>query len=83
MKRSSPLIDKNSPSGYDLFPIDDDGNCLFNAVAHQWTHINGNPPYTHEDLRWLAMQHIRSNQGAYRSFVTEKLDQYLSLMTIT
>lgn len=83
MKRGSQLIDKNSPSGYDLFPIDNDGNCLFNAVAHQWTHINGNPPYTHEDLRWLAMQHIRSNQGAYRSFVTENLDQYLSLMTIT
>lgn len=55
--------------------IDPDGNCLFNAIAHQLALRHGRE-LSQTDLRNMAAEHIQSHNEKYAAFLEEPTEEY-------
>eukprot|EP00741_Cyanophora_paradoxa_P025208 tig00000350_g24333.t1 len=56
--------------------IDGDGNCQFRAFSDS---LYGTPSH-HDNLRMLAVSHIRSNRALFEAFLPEPFEEYCTKM---
>lgn len=54
----------------EIFDMDPDGHCMFNAVAHQLNLIDGSS-YGYQDLRRIAADYILENSELYSAFIDD------------
>ncbi|MEL6539218.1 MAG: hypothetical protein AAFP93_00350 [Bacteroidota bacterium] len=82
-------VKRTAATRYGLVPqeIDQDGNCLFRAVADQLQKEPFNIQFStsedyHRTIRRIAVEHVRSNRAAYESsFPYKSLDDWLNKMS--
>ena len=54
----------------EIFDMDPDGHCMFNAVAHQLHLVEGSS-YGYQDLRRIAADYILKNSELYSAFIDD------------
>ncbi|CAI4233240.1 unnamed protein product [Auanema sp. JU1783] len=66
--------------GLQLFDIAPDGDCLYNAIAHQLSKISGNETTTGKDMRRRAATYLLGHKDDFAPFLTnsdgEPLDEF-------
>uniref|UniRef100_A0A3B0N142 OTU-like cysteine protease, putative n=1 Tax=Theileria annulata TaxID=5874 RepID=A0A3B0N142_THEAN len=67
------LQDKLRELGLKIHDIQPDGNCLFKSIEHQLKYYSENgynlPKYNYMELRRLIVDHLKSSQNEYESFL--------------
>lgn len=62
-------------AGLEIFDIEPDGHCMFQAVAHQLGLVDPTKSYTYGDIRGIAADYIKDNGAFYENFIDDEEDR--------
>lgn len=80
--RTLSLDDNNESYSdkYQVKKIKRDGNCLFRAISDQLKRFKDKPQFSSQELRSIAVNHIKDNMPEYQNFIEGDIVQYCENM---